>query len=167
MRITLSPNEMRLACHHGVERYVSAMTRGANPKPNVDQPDNRMEVDLLSCMAELATAKALNVYWSGVEGINAPDVGGYEVRSTKHPSGKLIIRENDKPDQKVLLVTCDPPHFNIIGSILVRKGRQDNWVFRNERGSCWMVPQVALEKIGETEVKQIPSVDQDSWLFDM
>lgn len=167
MRITLSPDEMRLACHHGVERYVSAMTRSANPKPNVDQPINRIEVDLLSCMAELATAKALNLYWSGVKGINAYDVGEYEVRSTKHLHGKLIIRENDKRNQKVLLVTCEPPHFNIVGFITASKGRQDNWVFKGERDSCWMVPQSALEKISAAEVKQVPSVDQDTWLLDL
>lgn len=167
MRVVLSPNEMRMACQHGVERYISALTRDARGKLTSGQPENRADVDLIGCMAEMALAKALNLYWSGVEEINSPDVGQYEVRSTRRLDGNLIIRDRDKPNQKAVLVTCDPPVFNVIGFILVSKGKQDNWIYDDGKGKCWIVPQAALERFDEDKVKQVSSVDQDTWLFDL
>ena len=111
MLVRLTPDEIRLACHHAADRYANAIARGAKPKINVDQPDDRAATDFLSSMAELAVAKGLNLYWSGVQGIGVNDVGPYEVRSTALANGRLVISEKDKDSQKIVLVTCNPPEI--------------------------------------------------------
>jgi len=167
-RVVLSANEMKLACQHGVERYISALERRAKQQSVLDMSDVRDSIDLMSCMAEMAAAKGLGLYWSGVEGINSPDVGEYEVRSTTRLNGSLIIGEKDKDDQKVMLVTCDPPNFFLIGWMLAGKVKlRTDWIFKSERGRCWMAPQSALEKVNAPEIKQAPSVGEDEWMLDL
>ena len=167
MLVRLTPDEVRLACHHAADRYSNAIARGAKPKINVDQPEDRAATDFLSSMAELAVAKGLNLYWSGVQGIGVNDVGPYEVRSTALANGRLVISEKDKDSQKIVLVTCNPPEFNVVGYINAKEGKQNIYRFTNQRGWCWMVPQDKLEKFEQDKVKQASSMGQDAWLLDL
>ena len=167
-RVVLSANEMKLACQHGVERYISALERRAKQFSVLNMSDVRDSIDLMSCMAEMAAAKGLGLYWSGVEGINSPDVGEYEVRSTTKLNGKLIIGEKDKDDQKVMLVTCDPPNFNLVGWMIAGKVKlRNDWIFKSERGRCWMAPQSALEKVDAAKIEQASGVGEDQWMLDL
>lgn len=168
MIIRLTPDEVRHACHHAADRYANAIARGAKPKVNVDQPEDRAATDFLSSMAELAVSKGLNLYWSGVGGVGMQDVGNrYEVRSTILRTGKLVISERDKDDQEIILVISDPPEFNIVGYINAVEGKKEAYRFTNARGWCWMVPQEKLRRFKEDQVRSIPSVDKDEWLFDL
>jgi hypothetical protein len=165
----LSPNEMRLACQHGAERYISARARQAKQYSVLDLSQSRGSIDFMSSMAEMATAKGLNLYWSGVEGIGCPDVGGrIEVRSTTIPKGCLIIAEKDNDNQIVVLTICEPPSFTIVGWILAGKAKlRDDWILKSERGQCWMVPQSELENIDALKIEQAPSVGEDEWMLDL
>jgi len=167
MIVKLSLNEMRLACTHAAERYVSAIARGASPKVNVNQPADRASVDFLSCMAELSVAKGLNLYWSGSTDIGSNDVGPYEVRATKYQNGHLVISEKDPDDQLVVLVICNPPEFNLVGYMKAKDAKHPKYHITNDRGWCWMVPQGKLERFDEDKIEQTSSVDKDSWLFDL
>jgi hypothetical protein len=168
-KVALSPNEMRVASSHGAERYISALGRNAKQHSVLDMSHVRDSIDIMSCMAEMATAKGLNLYWSGVEEINCPDVGGYlEVRSTIRSNGSLIIGEKDKDDQRVVLVTCDPPNFLLVGWMFAGKAKlRNDWIFKSEKGRCWMVPQSELENINAVKVEQAPCVGEDEWLLDL
>lgn len=167
MKVTLSSREMRVACHHAVDRYVAAIEKGFKPKINFNQPSDRTSVDFISCMAELALAKAKNLYWSAITGLGDSDVGPYEVRATSYQNGKLVVSEKDPDHKLVVLVICNPPEFNIVGFIEARKAKHPDYHFSNERGWCWMVPQGHLELFDEDKVKQVSSMGKDEWLFDL
>ena len=113
MKVVLSSREMRVACHHAADRYITAIEKGFKPKINVNQPSDRTSVDFISCMAELALAKAKNLYWSAITGIGGTDVGPYEVRATSYQNGKLVVSEKDPDNKLVVLVVCNPPDFNL------------------------------------------------------
>jgi hypothetical protein len=166
MLVRLSPGEVKLACLHAAERYASAVSRGAKPKENIDQPEDRSATDFISCMAELAAAKGLNLYWSGVAGIGSNDVGPYEVRSTHHQNGKLVIYEKDRNDQDIVLVICNPPEFNVVGYINAKEGKKDSYKYTSPRGWCWMVPQGRLQRF-ENKIEQAPPMDSYERLFDL
>lgn len=168
MLVRLTPDEIRVACHHAADRYANALARGAKPKVNVDQPEDRAATDFLSSMAEMAVSKGLNLYWSGVGGVGVTDVGNqYEVRSTPLPHGKLVISEGDKDGQEIVLVTCNPPEFNIVGCIYAREGKKNAYRFTNARGWCWMVPQEKLRRFKADQIKQPSSVGENTWLLDL
>jgi hypothetical protein len=130
---------------------------------------DRWSIDFLSSMAEMATAKALNLYWSGVEGFNCPDVGGcFEVRSTTMKAGSLIVSVKDPDDQIIILTICEPPVFTLIGWTLAGKAKlRDDLLFKKEDRHCWMVPQSELEDLNALKVKQAPSVGEDEWMLDL
>lgn len=169
MLVRLTPDEIKVACHHAADRYVNALARGAKSKVNVNQPEGRAATDFLSSMAEMAVSKGLNLYWSGVAGVGAKDVGNqYEIRSTALTHGKLIVSEDDKDDQEIVLVICNPPEFKIVGCIYAREGKKDAYRFINpRRGWCWMVPQEKLRRFKADQVEQPSSVGENTWLLDL
>ena len=168
-KVTLSPREMRAACQHGLERYISARENNYRQTTVVDLSHDRGSIDILSSMAEMATAKALNLYWSGVEKINSPDVGGcFEVRSTAKKDGSLIVSVKDPDDQIIILTICDPPVFTLIGWTVAGKAKlRDDLIFKREDRHFWMVPQSELEDLDALKIKQAPSVGEDEWMLDL
>jgi hypothetical protein len=168
-KVTLSSQEMRMASMHGAERYISARENNRNHTTVGDLSHARGSIDMLSTMSEMATAKALNLYWSGVEGINFPDVGGcFEVRSTTLKNGSLVVHVKDPDDQVIILTICDPPVFTLVGWTVAGKAKsRDDLIYKKEGGHFWMVPQSELENMDALKIKQAPSVGEDEWMFDL
>lgn len=71
--------------------------------------------DLPGALGEMAFAKYSGAYWGGgAELWQAADVGDYQVRTTTHMSGSLIVFKEDDPETKLALVIA-PKHGHIAG----------------------------------------------------
>jgi len=85
-------------------------------------------MDVEGAAAEMAVAKYFGVYWyPSVNSGKAADVKNFQVRSTNHKNGKLIVRENDEKNEQYILVTCNVQKFNIIGWIWLNDAKQDRY----------------------------------------
>lgn len=105
---------------------------------------------------ELAVAKALGIYWSGLAKLADADVGGYHVRFSANPASPLRVRPREKapPERRYVLVvgTVAGERYDA-GSVVVRiagGATAAEAMVRplsdpGERGCpCWSIPQAEL-----------------------
>lgn len=134
--IQLTTVELMVASTVGAVRRITGIKEGLNKNKHAEKSDWQTDID--GAAAEMAYAKAHNVYWGGLNrAFKAPDVGDIQIRSTSHDDGHLIIRPDDSDDEQYALVITNPPFFKIIGAMLGRDAKQD----RYWRSDAWWVPQ--------------------------
>ena len=145
--ITLTGPEMWLAGMTGLARWIEARVKGRKPV-NSQDVYTAIGDDIAGAMAEAAVAKYLGVYWLG-EWLNhkCPDVGGYQVRHTRYPGGKLLLQPEDKDEEEYILVTGTPPKFSIAGTIFAKQGKQDRYWDTTMKRPCFAVPQHDLQTL--------------------
>lgn len=147
-RITLSPTEVEIAKVVGFRRWEIASVH-ARPTAR-DFTGDLLANDVESVAAEMAVAKALNLYpeWSPTEGeVPTFDLkhNGHklDVKSTKHPNGNLLI-PNPLDDNTYVLTRGKSPTFEIVGCMpgnMVKKvGIYTDQVYI----PCWTVPSSKL-----------------------
>jgi len=147
MKIQFAKYELLMAAGVGVWRRVESMGIQSAFDPKYDWSS-----EIESACAELAAAKALNLYWDGsVNTFKAPDLpGNIQVRHTEHLNGRLIVREGDSDDHIFLLVVGKVPSMHVIGWLLGAKAKQDRFLMDpNGRGRAWFVPQGCLLMVEE------------------
>ena len=145
IEITLNSAELLVAAQVGSMRRVASMKRKLGVYLHSGKDNWAIDID--GAAAEMAVAKHLNVYW--VPSVNtgkSADVGNFQVRSTEHEHGKLIIRENDAKNEKFILVIYKPPTFKIVGWIYSDDAKTNKyWKEPDEIGvGAWWVPQSDL-----------------------
>ena len=115
----------------------------------------------LGVVGERVVAKALRLPWAEVRknysfaNRKRPDVGGYEVRTTRPPHGELVVREGDPSDRVFVLVVPevrihDPDNlrdvvWRVAGCLMGSVAKQKQF-WRTDRGRvgdppAWFVPQ--------------------------
>jgi hypothetical protein len=146
--------EMLLAAITGFARRIQSRVKNKSDN-DMAKPKNNEEWgnEIEGAGGEMAFAKWANVYWHpGVGTYKAPDVGGYQVRTRTESWYDLIVRNNDKDDDRFALVLGKMPDYQIVGWISGREAKQDRWR-RNHGGygPAWFVPQAALHKFPERE----------------
>lgn len=153
MKVTLTWAEAHLAVTEGSTRRLRALQRGMADRHGVagrERDDWGLNIE--GAAAEYAAAKALNVCWSfapgpGYEG----DIGhGFEVRSTPHPDGRLIVHETDPSDRPFLLVTGALPDFDVVGWIMGGDAKRQEWWNDRAPRAAFFVPQAALAPVEST-----------------
>ena len=89
------------------------------------------QMDIDGAVGELALAKHLGVYWTGSsgEGPGPGDVGDYEVRTTTHAKGRLIVHKRDGDDLKFILARIDYPAstVSLVGWRLGRNAKDEKY----------------------------------------
>jgi len=148
--ITLTPSELLIAGTVGVSRYVENLRTHRHPG-RADTGRNTVTGHLLhthidGACGEAAFAKAMGVYWNGDVGdMYAPDVNGWQVRTTTRLDGKLIIRHTDADEARHVLVRGRCPAFQIVGWIEGRIAKSPEWLESPAgRPAAWFVPDTAL-----------------------
>ena len=91
--VTLTPNEVHLAASHGLLRRYEKLQGKRSDR--IQKERSNWDNEIEGACAELAWAKHLGVYWSGVSDLKAKDGADMEVRWTKHEEGGLIIYPHD------------------------------------------------------------------------
>jgi hypothetical protein len=143
--ITLTHDEIHLAAIAGVMRRIDSMKAGLTNRKQSDSSD--WDIDIDGACAELAVAKALNIFWFGhMRSFKGPDVGRLHVRSTRHAHGHLIIKDNDEEEGVYMLVINECPEFRLVGGISAKRAKREFNPVPNKVGpghSFW-VPQDKL-----------------------
>jgi len=153
--VRLTRFEVLAAALVGVRRRLESW--GSAETNKVGNGSFGWQIDIEAACAEMAAAKALNLYWSGsVNTFKLPDVGegveGLQVRHTDRDGGCLIVRPEDKGHERFLLVTGQAPLFVLRGWLRGDDARQDAfWRDPNGHRPAWFVPQSALRPVGELE----------------
>lgn len=150
IQVSLSPQEMYLASIVGVRRRLTSRTErnGADRATTAES----WYYNVVGAQGEMAAAKALGLYWAAT--INAEkgeaDIGpDWQVRTLAGHDYDLIVRKDDRSDQKFVLVTGEGPDFRVHGWMLGEDAKRDEWFKdRGGRGKpCWWVPQADLNPI--------------------
>jgi len=143
--IMLTPSEIQIAAAVGVARFTENIrTRRYEGHGLSDHP---LHVHVDGACGEAAFAKARGVYWNGDIGdMYAPDVDGWQVRTTRLNDGRLIVRAIDADDARFVLVRGQCPRFQIVGWILGRLAKSPEWLCSpNGRPPAYFVPSSALQ----------------------
>jgi hypothetical protein len=114
------------------------------------KPRDLFDVGVKAAGAEIAVAKALNLYWDGsVDTFKTKaDVGNRtEVRMTSMRTPKLIVRPKDMPERDYVLVQdCwevgSQPQYKILGWLPGFEAKQDKYLTDNGNGRppAYMIP---------------------------
>ena len=149
MKVQLEWYEMDMAI-----MVSNARTTGAwrKERRNVAgyKPKDLFDVGAKAAGAEIAVAKALNLYWDGSVGTfkTKADVGlKTEVRMTSMRTPKLIVRPNDVPERDYILVLdCweigSKPKYELLGWMPGYEAKNDKYLTDNGNGRppAFMVP---------------------------
>lgn len=149
MDVKLTWHEMLLASTIGSRRHIEALR--AEKKDSFGfNGETGWQVHIEGCCGELATAKALNIYWNG--SINTykhgADVGSIQVRTRSKNDYDLIVRNNDKNEDTFILVVGQAPDYRVVGWIKGRDAKKEIYskTYGN-RPAAFFVPQAALHPI--------------------
>jgi hypothetical protein len=107
------------------------------------------EVNIEGACGEIVVAKWRGEYWEGsVDQFEGGDVGKLQVKTTKHPEGCLLLRENAKDGEIFYLLTGEAPRFVIRGWAYGWEVKQDKYwrELKNGRPGAWFIPQSVLHE---------------------
>jgi hypothetical protein len=142
--VDVSAVETYIAAQVGSMRHVASLQQGSF-KGTFSRQD--WDGDCNGTIGEMALAKALGTYWSPSINVGkAADVAGYQVRTTTHRDGCLIIRGPDEKNEPYVLCIFEFPRVVIPGWIWLAEAKVD--AFRRPADSngpeAFWVPQKNL-----------------------
>jgi hypothetical protein len=149
--IRLGFSELLVGVNVGSLRNIESVLKNRSAdkhgEPTVDPWVRHIE----GALAELAAAKALNVYWSAPVNTfkTGGDLGQYEVRLGFEDDYRLIIRNDDADEKIYILVVGRAPTFRVAGWMLGRDARKPQWLRSpGGRPPAWFVPRSKLRSLG-------------------
>jgi hypothetical protein len=154
MIVKLTWDEIKTACNEAVVRAINAKSKHIKPAYGMSYGFfDGLKIDILGCLAEIATAKGLNMYWTGRFEIHSPDVGGMiEVKSIDSNKKNLIVHLKSKNSAHISVLTLlhDVRTAEILGWIKTEDGRKEQYLFEGRPGhQIYLVPQNDLNPISE------------------
>ena len=103
VRISLTKDEMRLACTGGIEHRLDAMFSGQPARDKTPYHLQRWwQSHITGSIAEVAVSKLLGVEWQWQKEPSGFDVLNYQVRSTENPDTTIKVRRRDNPDHNFI-----------------------------------------------------------------
>ena len=154
IEILLNEREVQIGLQAAMARMINADKAGYKHKYASDhlQPDYVLRLNWLGACAEIAAAKWLKVpdFVPSVDSYKEdPDIApDWEVKHTELDTGHLIIQENDRDSDRVILVTGSNP-FVIQGWLPVKFCKDDLYLKTTSRNTAYWVPQTELVKVYE------------------
>lgn len=141
--VELEQSEMMMAAYIGAWRRTNAIARGAT---DIDHPcEAPFENDIVGAQSELAVARHLNLYWTGMVSKHRRDVGDLiEVRHITEPHHRLIVRDRDEQhgniQQPFVCVFAKDNKFEMMGWLFGVEVKVEKNKERPNGGSeCYMV----------------------------
>lgn len=139
--INLTPSEVWSAAVTGCLRQMDSLFRhrgGGHGIKTLGWSEN-----IEGAAGEMAFAQARREYWScPVGNFHGHDVRGFQVRTTPHRDGHLIVRPDDRDADLFVLVTGRIPRLRICGWMACRDAKvSEFWTVTNDgRPPAWFVP---------------------------
>lgn len=149
MKIILTKREIKKGKKEAKNRTLLGLTinKGKFYKKDWGFQGSHKNIDIQGALAELAFSKAFKLKWDRTTWGGRYDVGKFQVRSTKHLNGCLLIRKNDEDEDNYVLVIDQCPKFEIIGWLRGKDAKKNKWIrIPNNRPPAWFVPQEYLNK---------------------
>lgn len=147
LTIELTPREIRLAGVHAVERRVERLQDNHADKTGKCHA-NGLAGDFLGVLGEVAFAKWVNAYHSGVARLGNHDVAGVEVRTVGEPGAGLQVYEKARRLPYVLAYCQNPlDGVKFIGWLHPNEPLEKTWYCPciGQLAPCWVVPQMFLK----------------------
>jgi hypothetical protein len=150
--IRLSYSELLIGAVVGCLRQIEAVVRGRKDGSGFEGDGWGAHIE--GALAEMAAAKALNLYWDApVNTFNAPDrgdVGPYEVRRRSQQDHDVLIRPRDADDKIHIAVFGSAPRFRVAGWCYGREAKQPEWSqTHGGRDPAWFMPQARLHSLND------------------
>ena len=151
-KIRLAGYEFRMASQVGLDRWLNSITDGLAQKDGYVR-DKDVTIDVEGACAELAAAKALDLYWDG--SVNRSDKADLrfdiDVKHTRHEDGRLLISKDDRDDWFYVLVTERPPKMTVHGFMKGSDAKREDWWDHPdpERDGAFCVPQKRLRPLSD------------------
>jgi hypothetical protein len=144
--IELTWPELWLAINAGVLRRLNGV-RHRRTEPYGARPTAAWNDDINGCIAELALAKYLGLFWSGTVGrLDLPDVGILQVRSKTQRDHRLVILKSDDDAKPFVSVLVEIPVCHLCGWMLARDAKQPAWLLPDpSMPDRFFVPNTELE----------------------
>jgi hypothetical protein len=159
LTVKLTRHEALEAAVDGCKRQLESISEGR--KDTYGEPGHPWEAHIEGAMAEMAFAKALNLFWGPSVGRfhnDKGDVAGWEVRWTPHKSGHLLVYDRDRDEAPYVLVVGRFPLYKVAGHILGRDAKRDEYHNPKARGKrCFWIPQADLTALRGDEGRWEPS----------
>lgn len=148
IEINLNPSEMLLASSVGCMRMVQNLKNGWR-RTKGEESGGPWEVHIEGAMGEMAVAKALGRFWNGAVGdYSAADVGRFQIKTTRHLNGNLLLNRLDR-DGKYILVRGSQGEYEVVGWVDSDDVKAKQWW--NERTpadrSHWLYPASRMHPI--------------------
>lgn len=147
--VSLTEFEVWWASLVGTRRQVESLRKGLSHKAGLKAEDNDFSYHIIGALAELALAKALNLYWPGsVNTFKEPDVHIYHVRWTSNSKRGLIVRPHD-PDGIYVLVTGNANKMTVHGYAHSSEIKDNKYLSSPDptRPPCYELPRGLLKPI--------------------
>ena len=152
VRISLTKDEMRLACTGGIEHRLDAMFSGQPARDKTPYHLQRWwQSHITGSIAEVAVSKLLGVEWQWERNANGFDVLEYQVRATENADSTLVVRPRDNPDHNYIFAKVRENRVLIQGWIA---GREVIAYDQPIHGDCWTIKDYRLYPI--TDLPEFP-----------
>lgn len=150
--VTLDPVDLAYGWDLGKWRSITSIRNGDRDKRGAAHGADGLTIHLQGALAEVAVARFLRRPLPTGIGVfhTEPDLPpDVEVRWRSRDDWDLIVRDDDSPDYRFVLVTGHAPTFHLQGWTWGRDARRDEWI-RNYggHGPAWFVPASALQPLG-------------------
>lgn len=139
--VTLTDEEMLQGARIGVTRQLENLKADLKDRGGKKGAGEGYGLHVVGAQAEIAAAKALNVYYHETI-FAAPDIVGCEIRSTEYANGNLILHDSDIDKPRAILVTFHKNIFTLCGWIVPADFISDK--YRNPKYNSYWVPQSLL-----------------------
>lgn len=122
MRIELEPWEFEHATIVGHRRHAANLAKSDAAHYDTSRMEDNLTASVAGAVAELAAARAFNLYWSGSHWDSSmhgkyrgePDLVNMEVKRTRTPNNPLVVRWRDvHPSMVNVSVYVDSGRLNV------------------------------------------------------
>ena len=153
MNVSLSAHEVAIAKLVGERRQAQGEANGWQPQLG----ETSATFHIRGALGEIAVAKVLGVYWTGLDVLTVADVGPYHVRYASREDGALPFRPREtnkatfSPDWPLVLVVpagdvgSSGAELRIAGGTTAGRAMRRPLTDPGDRGfPVWMTPQADL-----------------------
>jgi hypothetical protein len=151
--VILTTNEFYVSLIVGVRRRVASIEQKFVERNGAARTKQAFQfyINMIGACGEMAFCKLHGLYWPA--SINAakgePDVlPDWQIRTLEHHDYCLLVRKNDRDDQRFVLMTGNGPEFMYHGWMWGRDAKREEWWDdKGERGQpAFWVPQEFLNR---------------------
>jgi hypothetical protein len=149
--VVLGRGEIELGAYVAHRRTIENFNAGARERYGASTEFGGFAYHLIGCLGELATAKYLNMYWTGSElgKLDNVDVGGcVQVRATSTNGHRLVLHKEDDdlfPFVLPYVLSDRLPSVALVGWLRAKDGkREQHWCDPGTGRPAYFVPNELL-----------------------